>query len=108
MDPLDPTAQDETPRRRRPSRYLRAQERRDAQKAADQKFYRVIFGLASFGVMIVLAVIALAYSMGSGVGGSDFEMPARETVFGLTVLEWIAMVVIAVAAFFMWRRINKR
>jgi hypothetical protein len=97
-------------RRKRASRYVRAQERRDAQKRADQRFYNVIFGLVSLCVLVVLGLAALAMR-GEFQGGTDsVDTPdvSRETFIGLSVTEWVGLVVVAVIGLFMWRRISRR
>ena len=97
-------------RRKRASRYVRAQERRDAQKRADQRFYNVIFGLVSVCVLVVLGLAAIA-SNGAFQGGEgrvDTADVSRETFIGLSVTEWIGLVLVAVIGLFMWRRISSR
>ena len=98
-----------SPRRNRASRYVRAQERRDAQKRADQRFYNAIFGVASVGVMIVLLLAALASNGAFNAGeGRGIDAPVRSTFIGLTLIEWIGLGIVGVIGVFMWLRIRKR
>ena len=95
-------------RRDRASRYQRAMERREAQARADQRFYRVVFGLISFCVLIVLAIAALASNgafRGQDAGGGA-PRPASAMTFG--TVEAVGLLVVAVIGVFMWRRISRR
>ena len=98
-----------TRRRNRPSRYVRAQERREAQARADQRFYRAIFGVISLCVLVVLAAAAMmssgAFSADDGGGGT---VPMRATFAGLSLIEWAGLLVVAVIGVFMWRRIIRK
>lgn len=106
--PPDPTGQTQR-RRTRQSRYLRAMERREAQERADKRFYRVIFGLISACVLVVLAAAAMFTSgVLGGDGGQGADVPTRATFAGLSALEWGGLVVVAVIGVFMWRRITRR
>lgn len=93
--------------RNRVSRYQRAQDRRIAQKKADQRFYNAIFGVTGACVLVVLGLAMIASSGNAPqVGGG--ETLSREVFLGLTVLEMGGLGVVAVIAIFMWRRITKR
>ena len=95
---------------RRQSRYIRAQERRDAQRRADQRFYNAIFGVIGACVMVVLGLAMFGTIQGDGSGEAAADRPevVVSTFLGLTGLQWAGMAVVAVIAFFMWRRISKR
>ena len=105
--PPDPRAEPAR-RRKRVSRYQRAMERREAQARADQRFYRVVFGLVSFCVLVVLAVAALAsngaFSAGGAASGEARPVPSLQ--FG--AVEAVGLVVVALIGLVMWRRINRR
>ena len=107
---MSPDPHEPQRRRSRQSRYLRAVERREAQARADQRFYRVIFGLISACVLVVLAVAAVFYSGALGEGGDSAigDAPAQTAFLGLTALEWGGLAVVAVIGVFMWRRISRR
>lgn len=93
--------------RQRGTRYQRAQDRRIAQKKADQRFYNAIFGIIGACVLVVLGLAMIASSGNSPqIGGG--ESLSRDLFFGLTVLEAGGLVLVAIIAFFMWRRITKR
>lgn len=93
--------------RQRGTRYQRAQDRRIAQKKADQRFYNAIFGIIGACVLVVLSLAMIASSGNSPqIGGG--ESLSRDLFFGLTVLEAGGLVLVAIIAFFMWRRITKR
>jgi hypothetical protein len=93
--------------RNRISRYQRSQERRMAQKKADQRFYNAIFGIIGACVLVVLG-LAMVASSGNApqVGGG--ESLSKDVFLGLTVLELGGLAIVAVIAVFMWRRITKR
>lgn len=93
--------------RPRGTRYQRAQERRIAQKKADQRFYNAIFGIIGACVLVVLGLAMIASSGNSPqIGGG--ETLSRDVFLGLTVLEIGGLIIVAIIAFFMWRRITKR
>lgn len=93
--------------RNRVSRYQRAQERRFAQKKADQNFYNAIFGVIGACILVVLGLAMISISGNAPqVGGG--EILSREVFLGLSVLEIGGLGVVAVIAIFMWRRITKR
>ncbi|MGJ8559670.1 MAG: hypothetical protein ACSHX3_05500 [Litorimonas sp.] len=93
--------------RHRGSRYQRAQDRRIAQKKADQRFYNSIFGIIGACVLVVLGLAMIASSGNAPqVGGG--ETLSQNVFLGLTVLEIGGLVIVAIIAFFMWRRITKR
>lgn len=77
------------------------------QKKADQRFYNAIFGVIGACVLVVLGLAMIASSGNAPqVGGG--ETLSRDIFFGLTILELGGLVLVAVIAFFMWRRITKR
>jgi len=93
--------------RNRGNRYQRAQERRIAQKKADQRFYNGIFGIISACVLVVLGLAMIASSGNvPQIGGG--EAISQNTFLGLTLLEIGGLVIVAIIGFVMWRRITKR
>lgn len=100
----------ETPKSRsrtRVSRYQRAQERRQAQKRADQRFYNAIFGVIGACVLVVLGLAMIA-SSGNAPTVQGAETLTQTTFMGLTMLELGGLFLVLVIALFMWRRITKR
>ena len=102
--------QDMPRRKPRQSRYVRAQERRDAQKRADQRFYNAIFGVITLCVLIVIGLAALATSgsLTADSGSEATDTLVRQTFLGLTAIEWGGLAVVAIIALFMWRRITRK
>jgi hypothetical protein len=96
--------------RNRPSRYQRAQERRDAQRRADRRFYNAIFGVIGACVLVVLglAMIASSGNAPSVSGGGSGEVLTRTTFLGMTALELGGLVLVAIIAAFMWRRFGRK
>ncbi|GLQ23262.1 hypothetical protein GCM10007853_11360 [Algimonas ampicilliniresistens] len=100
---------DPTPRsRNRVSRYQRAQERRESQRRADQRFYNGIFGIIGACVLVVLGLAMIASSGNAPEISGTGETLVRTTFLGLTALEIGGLVVVAIIAFIMWRRIKRR
>ena len=98
-----------SPRQRtRPSRYQRAQERREAQRRADQRFYNGIFGVIGACVLVVLGLAMIASSGEAPVVGAGSEGLVQETFLGLTALEIGGLVVVLILGILMWRRITKK
>lgn len=97
-------------KKRKVSRYQRAQERRAAQKRADQKFYNTIFSVVGVCVLVVLGLAMLATSgeIQGGSTGSGAQELGMSRFLGLTALEWGGLALIGVIAVIMWRRITKR
>lgn len=93
--------------RHRGNRYQRAQERRMAQKKADQRFYNSIFSIIGVCVLVVLGLAMLATS-GDAPQISGGEALTRDTFLGLTMLELGGLVVVTIIGVIMWRRITKR
>lgn len=78
-----------------------------AQKKADQRFYNAIFGVIGACVLVVLGLAMIAMSDNAPqIGGG--EMLSNDVFLGLTVLDIGGLFIIAIIAFFMWRRITKR
>ncbi|MGB6231423.1 MAG: hypothetical protein WBF53_15015 [Litorimonas sp.] len=97
-----------TRNRNRVSRYTRAQERREAQRRADQRFYNSIFGVIGACVLVVLGLAMIGSSgMTPDIGGVGGEL-TRTTFLGLTGLQIGGLVVVAIIGVFMWRRIKRR
>ena len=91
---------------RRPSRYIKAQQRRDAAKARDNKFYAAIFSLITMVVLVALLISAVMVNGGavdtSGMGGW-----ASPWVMGLSKMEVIGLVFVALVGYGMWRKMKK-
>ncbi len=89
---------------------MRAQERRDAQRRADQRFYNAIFSVIGACVMVVLGLAMFGTLQGDGSGETSADQPevVFSTFLGLTAIQWGGLAVVAVIAIFMWRRISKR
>jgi Na+/proline symporter len=103
----EPTPTDKPRARHRGNPYQRAQERRIAQKKADARFYNGIFGIISACVLVVLGLAMIASSGNvPQIGGG--ETLTQNTFLGMTMLEIGGLVVVAIIAFIMWRRITKR
>lgn len=94
--------------RNRVSRYQRAQQRREAQRRADQRFYNGIFAVIGACVLVVLGLAMIASSGNAPEIGSTTRDLNQTTFLGLTGLEIGGMVLIAIIGFFMWRRIKRR
>ncbi len=101
------TDTDEIPRERRVSRYQKAQERRARQKAADNRFYGAMFGLMGVVVMFSLLVAALAMN-GANIDASGTEGWTTPWLGPLSKVEFFGLIVIAVIAALMYRRLRKR
>lgn len=104
----------DTPKPSRPqrklSRYQKAQERRDAQRRADQRFYNGIFGIIGACVLVVLGLAMIASSGNSPVLETNDSADAlvRDTFLGMTALEWGGLAIVAVIGLIMWRRFRKK
>ena len=94
--------------RNRISRYQRAQERREAQKRADQRFYNSIFGVIGACVLVVLGLAMIASSGNAPEIGGAGQSLSEETALRLTGIEIIGLIIVAIIGFFMWRRIKRR
>ncbi|WP_409433855.1 hypothetical protein ACJ3XI_04935 [Litorimonas sp. RW-G-Af-16] len=104
-----PSAEDGSRRMRRSSRYNRVQERRAAQKAADNRFYKVIFGLITLMVLVTLLLAAIAMN-GSG-GGVDLSGLAGWTspwLGPLSKMEAVGLIIVGIIAILMYRRIRQK
>jgi len=97
-----------TPRKeRRPSRYVKAQERRAAAKANDNRFYGAIFSLITVVVLLALLISAVMVN-GGGVSVGGLSGWAESWILGASKLEAAGLGLVAVLAFIMWRRMSKR
>lgn len=105
-DPESPIPSE--PRKRRASRYQRAQERREAQRRADQRFYNGIFGVIGACVLVVLGLAMIASSGRAPQVSSEAEKLTQTTFLGLTGLEIAGLIIVGIIGLFMWRRITKR
>lgn len=94
-------------RDRRMSRYEKSQARRAAQRAADNRFYSVIFTLAGVLVMVTLLLAALSTN-GVQMDVSGLEGWTKPWLGPLSKLESAGLVIIGIIAIFMYRRIRKK
>lgn len=92
----------------RASRYQRAQERREAQRRADQRFYNGIFGVIGACVLVVLGLAMVASSGEAPQVASNPDSVMQQTFMGLTGLEIAGLILVVVIGLFMWRRITKK
>ena len=98
---------DETPRMRRASRYQKQQERKAAQRAADNKLYGAIFALMS--ILALLAVMIGALMLyGGNVDVSGMGDLAQPWLGPLTKLEVGGFVFVALIAAIVYVRMRKR
>ena len=98
---------DETPRMRRASRYQKQQERKAAQRAADNKLYGAMFALMS--VLALLAVMIGALMLyGGNVDVSGMGGLAQPWLGPLTKLEVGGFVFVALIAGIVYMRMRKR
>ena len=98
---------DETPRMRRASRYQKQQERKAAQRAADNKLYGAMFALMS--VLALLAVmIGVLMLYGGNVDVSGMGDLAQPWLGPLTKLEVGGFVFVALIAGIVYMRMRKR
>ncbi|WP_371398523.1 hypothetical protein AB6B39_09085 [Algimonas porphyrae] len=102
----DPTQHQ--PRKRRTSRYQRAQDRRKSQRRADQRFYNSIFGVIGACVLVVLGLAMIASSGNAPTISGNAENLTQRTFLRLTGLEIGGLIVVGIIGVFMWRRIKKR
>ena len=98
---------DEIPRKRRVSRYQRQQERKAAQRAADNKLYGAMFALMS--VLALLAVLIGALMLyGGNVDVSGMGDLAQPWLGPLTKLEVGGFAFVALIAGIVYLRMRKR
>ena len=98
---------DETPRMRRASRYQKQQERKAAQRAADNKLYGAMFALMS--VLALLAVMIGALMLyGGNIDVSGMGDLAQPWLGPLTKLEVGGFVFVALIAGIVYMRMRKR
>ena len=97
----------ETPRIRRTSRYQKQQERKAAQRAADNKLYGAMFALMS--ILALLAVFISALMLyGGNVDVSGMGDLAEPWLGSLTKLEVGGFVFVALIAAIVYLRMRKR
>ena len=96
-----------TPRKdRRPSRYVMAQQRRNAAKARDNRFYMAIFSLMSVVVLVALSISALMVN-GAALDTSGMAGWAAPWLLGFSKLELAGLGLVGLVAFVMWRKMQK-
>ena len=97
----------ETPRMRRASRYQKQQERKAAQRAADNKLYGAMFALIS--ILALLAVLIGALMLyGGNVDVSGMGDLAEPWLGPLTKLEVGGFVFVALITGIVYLRMRKR
>lgn len=92
---------------RRLSRYEKSQARRAAQRAADSRFYGVIFALMGLVVMVALLIAAMSVN-GARVDVTGLEGWTKPWLGPLTKLEAAGLVIVGIIAIFMYHRIRKK
>lgn len=92
---------------RRSTRYMKAQQRRAAQRASDNRFYGSMFALIGIVVMATLLIAAVAMN-GGGMDVSGLGSWTTPWLGPFTKLEIAGLVLVGVIAVFMYRRIKKR
>ena len=98
---------DETPRARRTSRYQKQQERKAAQRAADNKLYGAMFAMMS--ILALLAVLIGALMLyGGNVDVSGIGDLAQPWLGPLTKLEVGGFIFVALIAGIVYIRMRKR
>lgn len=91
---------------RRPSRYVKAQQRRAAAKAKDNRFYAAIFSLISVVVLFSLLISAVMVN-GSSVDTRGMTGWATPWVLGMSKLEVAGLGLVGIVAVIMWRKMKK-
>lgn len=91
---------------RRPSRYAAAQERRNAAKARDNRFYAAIFSLVTVVVLFALVIAAVMVN-GASIDTRGLGDVAAPWVLGLSKLEVGGLGIVALIGVGMWRKITK-
>ena len=97
----------ETPRMRRASRYQKQQERKAAQRAADNKLYGAMFALMSILALFAVLIGALML-YGGNVDVSGMGDLAEPWLGPLTKLEVGGFVFVALIAAILYLRMRKR
>ena len=97
----------ETPRMRRASRYQKQQERKAAQRAADNKLYGAMFALMSILALFAVLIGALML-YGGNVDVSGMGDLAEPWLGPLTKLEVGGFVFVALLAAILYLRMRKR
>lgn len=104
---LSRSMEDEKPRLRRASRYQKQQERRAAQRAADNKLYGAMFALMS--ILALLAVLIGALMLyGGNVDVSGMGDLAEPWLGPITKLEAGGFLFVALIASSVYWRMRKR
>lgn len=98
---------DETPRLRRASRYQKQQERRAAQRAADNKLYGAMFALMSILALLAILIGALML-YGGNIDVSGMSGLAQPWLGPFTKLEVGGFVFVSLIAGSVYWRMRKR
>jgi hypothetical protein len=97
----------ETPRVRRTSRYQKQEERKAAQRAADNKLYGAMFAMMSIFALLAVLIGALMLN-GANVDVSGMSGLAQPWLGPLTKLEVGGIVFVALIALLVYLRMRKR
>ena len=97
----------ETPRVRRTSRYQKQQERKAAQRAADNKLYGAMFALMSILALLAIMIGALML-FGGNVDVSGMGDLAQPWLGPLTKLEVGGFIFVALIAGIVFMRMRKK
>lgn len=92
---------------RRTSRFIKAEQRRRAAQAKDQRFYSMMFSVVGVMIAVVFGIAFLVmFGNSVDVGGlGNFTQP---WLFGGSILELGGLVIVALFGVYMWLRMKKR
>ena len=92
---------------RRTSRFIKAEQRRRAAQAKDQRFYSMMFSVV--GVMIAVVFgIAFLVMFGNTVDVGGIGKFTQPWLFGASILELGGLVIVGLFGLYMWLRMKKR
>ena len=92
---------------RRTSRFIKAEERRRAAQAKDQRFYAMMFSVV--GVMIAVVFgIAFLVMFGNTVDVGALGDFTKPWLFGASILELGGLVIVGLFGVYMWARMKRR
>lgn len=92
---------------RRTSRFIKAEQRRRAAQAKDQRFYSMMFSV--IGVMIAVVFgIAFLVMFGNSVDVGGLGNFTQPWLFGASILELGGLIVVGIFGVYMWLRMKKR
>jgi len=92
---------------RRTSRFIKAEQRRRAAQAKDQRFYAMMFSVVGVMIAVIFGIAFLVmYGNSVDVGGlGDFTQP---WLLGASKLELGGLVLVALFGAYMWMRMKRR